>query len=330
MSYFKTPYDTTVGKGFVTSKVIVSIQHLLVVNPPVETYLGTHDDSTGQPILGLITGVNESENHIPAFNHPIEVMSVDKKPYIFADVRPYVRPRNPNSTVNVADNSLPYVVKNQSEFNLTRARLAMAKVWTAGNRDSLLGISDIPGNVFAGWISQSIAHRFALDPLDQLKLAIISSFYYQSLFIDTDEFTSDDKEKLAGNIIRMQRAPAKIVFEVVDKITKLSNITDFCKAVQAILENPRLDDFNPGLLITIVKGSWFGTNAPELIATSLEYPPCWICLVYASLSERSYRNSVLSRISETYSKGKIDQMFIRSFVTLAQSATLYDRDETNF
>jgi hypothetical protein len=78
-------------------------------------------------------------------------------------------------------------------------------------------------------------------------------------------------------------------------------------------------------LITILKSSWFGNNAAELLAVSLEHPPTWVSLVYTSLSERSFKNANLSKIVERYGKNNADNEFTRSFVSLVDSVT-YKQD----
>jgi hypothetical protein len=306
MSIFKTPYQTTVGKNSVVSKVDLALKETLVLSDFV------NDKSQEQPYLKMIAGVESSEKNVPAFVHPIEVTSVDGNKYLCMDMRPFVRVDNGRS----GEDSI--IVRNTSEYKLAEARMIMTKSWIVNGPQSISGLSMLPCSVFASWISEGISHRFALDPLDQLKLSILSAFYYQSLFLPVDEFDNETKEKMNSVCMKVTRAPAKIVYETTDKVNKISSVIEFCDAVKSILQNSRLVDFNAGFLITVLKNSWFGTNAADIMAVSLEHPPTWVSVIYTALSERTFRNSNLCRISERYNK---DTSFVKAFVTLANDVS---------
>ena len=302
MSIFRTPYQTTVGRNYlkVMGKTVNAIAQSIIIEED--------KDQTGQdqPYLHLIAGDSTFQESIAGFVHPLEVKSSNDKNYLCMDVRPfvYVDPRQ-----------VGYVVRNKSEFNLAKARLISNKSWIINTPQSISGLSLVPCSVFASWISEGISHRFSLDPLDQLRLAIICSFYYQTLFLDKSVFESEEVERMNSICIKATKAPAKIVYETTAKIQKLDGITDFCDTVKAILENTRLSEFNAGLLITVLKNSWFGANAADMLAVSLEHPPTWVSLLYAAMSERTYRNSTISKICERYSR---DNAFIKAFVQLIE------------
>ena len=324
MSIYKTAYETTVGKGFITNKITNAIREVLVIDMPIDTYKGFNNDSSSeQPILAMITGRTSIEKNVPNFSHVIEIIGIDKKSYLFCDVR---------SAVNSSDKTgqADFVVKNRSEFMLCKARLAMTKAWINRGPESLFGMSLIPCSVFSSWISEAVARRFALTALEQAQLAIISCFYYQSLFIKENEFDLETRDRFNAICVRATKLPAKLVFETTDRITRLDNIDDFCSTVKLLLENPRLEDFNAGLLILMLKGSWFGTNAADMVAVSLEHPPVWICLIYAAMAERTYKSSNLARLVERFAKGGADNFFIRAFVLLVKDITNNYKDDDSF
>jgi len=324
MSIYKTAYETTVGRGFITNKITNAIREVLVIDMPISAYTGIGNDATTeQPILSIITGRSGVERNVPSFAHVIEVTSIDKKNYLFCDVRSCV---SSSDKVGQAD----FVIKNKSEYMLSTARLALAKAWINRGPDTLFGLSLIPCSVYSSWISESIARRFALTALEQAQLAIISCFFYQSLFVKENEFDDELRDRFIAVCVRATKLPTKLIFETTAKITKLENINDFCSTVQTILENPRLEEFNAGLLILMLKGSWFGNNSADMVAVSLEYPPTWICLIYAAMAERTYRNSSLAKIVERYAKGGADDFFIRAFVLLAKDVTGNDKDDGSF
>ena len=40
-------------------------------------------------------------------------------------------------------------------------------------------------------------------------------------------------------------------------------LPDFCNACKEVIENVRLQDFNAGILVTVVGNTWFGTTPEE-------------------------------------------------------------------
>lgn len=312
MSIFKTAYDTTVGSGFVMNKTELAIKESIIKDYINQIHGNLKTELDIKPIL--LSNSGSSESNIPYFSHPLLIEDLHKQKYICGDVRQYIKKDvDTNSALGM------FNIKNESEFNLTYNRLALNMIWLTQRPESLRDISYIPNSIFSSWISEGLANRFALDPKDQMTLAIISSFYYQSLFTEFNTFLEEDRQKMATLIIKSTRAPAKMVFDVTDKIEKLSNLNEFCFTCKNLLENPRIENLNAGLLITIIGNSWFGMNAKEILAVALEHPPTWIALVYASFTERTYKKALLSRISERFTGNKGGTDFMKAFTSLLSS-----------
>lgn len=321
MSIFKTAYDTTVGSGFVTNKIELTIKESIIkdylqgVSGDVVTNLDI------KPIF--LSNSVSSEANVPYFSHPLLIEDLHKQKYLCIDVRQFVKNNRDNS-----NNIGLFDIKNESEFNLSKSRLVLNMIWLTQRPETIRDISYLPNAIFSSWLSEGISNRFSLDPKDQMTLAIISSFYYQSLFTEFNTFIEEDRQKFVTSIIRATKAPAKMVFDVTDKIEKISNIEDFCSNCKNILENTRIENLNSGILITILGGSWFGMSAKELLAVSLEHPPSWIALVNSALTERTYRKSLLSRISERYAGNKGGNDFIKAFQSLVE--TLITKEDNVF
>lgn len=310
---FHTAYDTTVGSGVKMDKILFPLKQLIIKDGL--KYGGQDGDlsETSGIKPRLITGGSASEVDIPSFTHPFPCQGMDKEDkFIFCDVRSFVKPDIDNRG---------FVVRSTNDYNLTRARLALDLAWMSGQVNYIRDLSIIPCAVYASWISEGVGKRFALDPKDQLTFAVVCAIYYQTLFVDSDELTEQDLQNFAAVAIKVTRAPAPFVFSIVDKITTLKTIHDLCDNVKAILENTRINDLNPGILITILNNSWFGFNAKELLAVALEHPPTWMSIVYASINDRSFRNSLISKISDRYTGSKGSSDFVKAFVSYTKNMT---------
>lgn len=316
MPIFRSSYDTTLGVAITTKPIEHAIKEAMIRDG---IDCNTLDLITSELLLPVfITGMSSSESNIPFFVHPLIIENHNKNNYLCADIRPYIR------------NQQPITPKNATEFNFVKSRTILNLAWLARSPLELKNTLSFAGSVFSAWISEIVTKRFALDPKDQLILAIISHYYFQSLHYPEDQFDEDMLQMFAVHTMKATKAPSQLVFEIFDKIGRISNLNDFCTAVTNVLENIRLKDFNSGILITCAGSSWFGLNAKEIIAVSLEHPPTWYAIVYTSLVERSYRNSMISRISERYGKNKAGDDYIKCFVDLVKTYQVADSPNPAF
>ena len=317
MTVFNSAYDTTAGSGFQTSRVIHAIKEAVI------------RDQIDSMNTGIVTNFQEDEYHgvlianqypslalIPFFTHPIIVDIKDQKrgpnqvrtKVIFTDIRAFA---------SVREFDQKFILKNKMEYDLAKLRTVLNLIWVKDSPLKLRDLSPVPVSVYASWISEGISRRYALDPKDQMLLSIISGIFYFTLF-ERQELTEENKMRINSAVARATRVSAKEVLDIMDQITELNNIKDFVKNVKSILQNTRLDDFNEGMLISILGNSWFGTNAKEMLAVALEHPPTWISIVYSSFVERSYKNSAIAKISDRYALAKGQNDFTRSIVSIIQ------------
>ena len=82
--------------------------------------------------------------------------------------------------------------------------------------------------------------------------------------------------------------------------------------------SPRLASLNAGFLVTAIGGVWFGANARENVAVSLEYPPLFITLVYKALMDRSYHSTMLSRFVEISNRRDAGKDFTRNLANFLE------------
>lgn len=294
MSTYKTSYDTTLGAAIQTKVLSTSIKEAIITDSIELNTLGIipSDQISALFVLGTTT----SESNIPLFAHPL-LVEHNKKTYLCSDIRLFVKT---NAATTDSRNPPP---KNQVEYNFVKSRTVLNLAWLTGSQNAMKNSFGFAATVYAMWISEVVSKRFALDPRDQLILSIIAHYFFQSLHYEEDITNEDTKQLFTVHTMKATKANSQIVFEVFDKLGKMSSLEDFCNNVKTVLENVRLKDFNPGTLITCISMSWFGTNAKEILAVALEHPPTWYAIVYSSLEERTYKNSMIARVAERFGKG---------------------------
>ncbi len=315
MSIYRSGYDTTVGICLVKKHIENAVKESFIRDVIFNRHLNLITSLDYKPVF--ITGKESSESNIPFFAHPLIIDNFKGQSFICTDLRPCIRLVDSDFT-----SQNDFVVRNQTEYNFAVSRLALNMAWVCGDMSQLKLNLSYAGTVFAAWLSETIAKRFALDPKDQMVLAIISHFYYQSLFSQGEHIEEEMLQKFAVHTIKATKAPSQLVFDIFDKIKPMSSIADYCQNVKTILENIRLEDLNVGLLITMIGNTWYGNNSKEILAISLEHPPTWIAIVHAALTERSFKNSLIARIAERFGKGSIAKEFNDGMMIFMDSYTV--------
>lgn len=313
---YPTAYDTTVGKAFQMAKTVRAIQESAVRDTPYHRVFGllNLNDEDIKTIPWFVVGSNSSESQIPFFNHPILVELVEKNEKVLcADIRPYAS-FNPNHFND--DDAIR--IKNKIGLNLEKLRLSLNLLWLDKRPSMLREISIIPMSIFSNWISESITRRFGLSPKDQMVISIVCCFYYYSLFSHNDDLDDEEKNRLISSTMKSTRAPITMVEEILSTIKPMPSIKEFSASIKELVDNIRLENFDEGVLINLVIASWFGVEAKQLISVAMEHPPTWISIVYSSFTEKSYKNTVISKISQRYLGSKGENDFVRSLVSLVK------------
>lgn len=320
MPFFKDSYETTSGSVSNTKSLNIALQTYFIKEEG--KYISLNIDDTGETHPIFITGYYSSESEIPLFTHPITIKKSNGQNYLVTDLRFFIRKNTDYTDLDQSSNISQRIekdVKNWTEYNFAKTRAILNLAWVNGGENEIRNSLPFAGIIFASWISEAIGKAYALDYNDQLKIAVLASFYYQSLFNDENQFDENTRQKMAIHTIKATRSDSGYVNAVFDKIEAIDNINSFCEYVKSVTENIRLKNFNYAMLLTIIRNSWYGINSKEIIAVCIEHPPTWIAMVHAALTERTYKSSMIYRIAERFGKHGAADEFSRSFITIIQS-----------
>ena len=296
--FFRTAYDTTACSGYKLDKTIELLKIAYVNKELVD--IGAHN------IYSLIGG-SAITNEVPSFAHPLLVNFDKNFANLVIDSRSYGK-------FNTQQNK--FIVSNQVDYNILLARAKLNAIWLSGSPNILRDSTNIPMSIFASWIGEAISKRFALNPKEQFDLTILSAIFYNSLFSDVTVFEERDKLRLINIVTRSLRASAQDVITIVDKMDSVGNIFEFCRMAEKATDSIRLRELNPGLVFTILGGTWFGTNAKEMIAVAVEHPPTWIAMLLAAFNDRTFKNSQIVKITERSVYKKNSDEFIRAVLNI--------------
>ncbi|EKD89714.1 MAG: hypothetical protein ACD_33C00002G0006 [uncultured bacterium] len=299
----KTPYEFSLLKLQNISTITSNITKYIITD---YAYIKTKEQKKIKPFVNddtvlnpvFLYGLSDVEKDIPPFAHPIFNFQ-DK--WVAMDLRNIVTPNKENVT---------YVIRNEAEYDLTLQRFILSGMWATGKQSSLYSLK-FAHIAFTNWLSDNLTKRFGLNLNDNIKLKVLALLYYANLF--NNEFNADDLNKL---IIRSKEEMlGELIEEVYSKVgNKIGTLEEFCSACYIVTDNVRLKGLDVNVLVNILSNNWMSLNSKDLVMLSLEHPPTWISLVYASLVQRNFKkNYIATLIDKLNKRGKGDE-FLKSYI----------------
>lgn len=307
---YLTSYETTMGSTSIIKPIIDSIKKAILTDEINKVTLDVQSDGKYQPLF--ITGIFNSESDIPLFSHPIVIDNFNGKNYICSDIRLYINKSNIVNGISDINNA----IKNKTEFNFAKSRLILNMLWLNGGVQAIKNSTVLANTVFSVWLADSLSKHYALDMGDKISLTVIASIFYQSLFMSDNTFDEQEKQKIAIHTINATSQKSDLVFQILDQLKPMNNLYDFIENIKSVLQNVRLSELNIPVLFNLIRNSWYGTNSKDVIAVAVEHPPTWIAMVFAALTEKTFKNSNISIIANNFGKrGKSDE-FLKNYTRL--------------
>lgn len=315
MAVNETAYDTTACMSYKTQSIVDLISKAIVTGDVnIKTFTLSNQGHVVR--VGLVEGGNTNSDTIPYFHHPIFVYDVtntkEQDPIVFVDVRDYGIYNKPQGR---------FIVRNKIEYLWSVKRALLNHFWTYGRKEPLRDLSLLPAAAFSSMIAESVGRRYALDMAQQTTMQVLSCYFYYCLFESGKEMDETQLNRIVGAIARCTKVQATYIYEVVKDLPVIESLDDFCKYAKEKTESVSLTDFNTGILFSITGGNWFGTNARELVAVSLEHMPTWIMIVYGGVAESSYKRSALAKLLERLGKRHDSAAFAKNLITLLSTDT---------
>ena len=299
---FVYPYDTTVCSDHLIANVVKAIKTAEAVEGLVSNLkpkiLNPHNESTynlDDKGIAFVTGYNKE---VPPFAHPVWVDFI-RGGKLVVDARSFTK---------VIDKEVVVTSENDANFQIKRALLTL-HMMNHSPKD-FLSIGGFPSLIYSRWIAENVTKRLGLNPAEQARLVVISSFFYNSLHRETPVYDEMDLHRLIQQISKNTYIPIEICTHVSDNILPMSNVKEFVSQIIHVIDSPRLEKFSSGLLMTILMNSWFGNNSKETVCVGIEHVPTWLSLVYASLNDRMYKNSGIAKVALANDKKDAGKNFI--------------------
>lgn len=284
-----SPYATTACRGYRIDDLKKEIRRATMSGDNRHSIL----TPSGKNVISSIVGVTSDSPNIPLFTHPMPFLidptdTTQLFDYIAIDIRATTRIDR--------GGELKIINESEYEFQLMRGLLMAVARLEGGN--PLLSLGELPPIVFVNWLSQVITRRLGLTPAEQVKIKIVTMFYWQSLFhdVEKDAFDEGEKRRVVTKLNSMTQIPSTLSFEISDRAKPMYSLENYTAGLVELIDTPRINSLTPGLLLSMLGGSWFGGNVKETVAVALEHPPTFLAMIHQALKERSYRKSQIGSL----------------------------------
>lgn len=304
MTVLNSAYETTACRDYLMKKTLDALE-LAFLDGQLVLMAGT-------AAIYEVQGGSSVVDNIPAFAHPVVIGSGDEAKVV-VDMRHFGK---------FDQHQRVFHVRNSVDYKLTQHRAKLNFVWASAAPTILRDISPMAMAVFATWISEAVARRFALDPQEQLNLSVLTAIWYNSQFLTEDEFTDREKMALANMLQKTMRVSPEVTMTMLDTVPVVKNIQQFCDLAREVTQSVRLEELNTGLMFAILGSSFARTDWRELVAVALEHPPTWVALVMLAVSERTYKHTVVTKITERASFRNEGQNFVRAVTKMSDTLTI--------
>mgnify|MGYP001033593650 CR=1 FL=1 len=285
-----TAFDTLATRNYRTGEILNKIELAQVEGELVPLFSPAENNR----VVG-VRGIASTNTDIPAFSHPIwiegrEEFIIDSRTYLKVD----------------GDGNLK--ISNMGEYRYQLTRAILNRHWLLETPMDLLNLGELPALVFMRWLGGNLARKLGLSPADQVKVNIVTVFYWYSLFRDVEEpFSEKEKLRIATRITQMTSIPSTQIMAVIDTISPMGDLTGYCAQLVESIDNARVEMVSPAFIYALLGGSWFGMNIRETIAVATEHPPTYLAMISEALLNRSYRKTqVGSLVYDNDKRGRGD------------------------
>lgn len=301
---FITPYDTTICK----SHPVQAIRNSLIKANIADPFPQAATTGGGKYKALYVVTPDDNYDDIKGFTQPIEFA---KGKWVI-DARPFMRAKP------FHDGTYGIIASNDYAFHTIRAALTM--VLARDGIEPFDRLSDMPSSVFIRWFSQGISQKLNLDINTQIRLAVITAFYYASLFEADVDFIQKHKDQLIPVIQKATKATMETVIEIADLLEPMQNANEYLAQVNKHGQSIRLSEFKYADLYNLLFNSWVGFNQRENAAVAFEHIPTFIAMLYNSVTDKSYRKTTINTRRETVGNS-------REWDQFAMSVSYLIRDE---
>lgn len=317
MTIFVDPYSTTMGAIHDMKRIASKLEESIIRDSETfsQTSLGVQSENGITP--SFITGCRDSEGEIQSFTHPISIKNFKGQSYLFTDVRPFI-------TKGAQLDRINEFIRRQEEFDFTKFRGIASLAWAAGDTSRFHMGMRFATDVFANWISQTVARTLGLDAVEQTKIAVIAGAFYESLHYPQAVDYSEDEEariSVATYLASALKQSASGISALMQTFAPMDDIDSMCTQISRTIQSVRVESFNTAVLLNLIANSWFATNSKAILAVCVEHPPTFASIIYFCIKYNNFKKSMLGQTIISAGRGGRAERFCLVYDSLLADYT---------
>jgi len=288
-------YEGTLGQLVDTDSIT---QHLIDYQINFGNPLNYNIEEDKTKVVCLL-GINDTENKLPVFNHPLIYKDHRDNNTIAGDYRLYTKSKlNYDDILDIRDS-----FKDRYNGMLQLKRLIFNKVFLDKGFSPIYGININLMESFAAILDQVlISVLFDKNIFDPIHLA--AYIHWISMDDERDDLTIDDV---------IHKMPRKYLFNLMNNKLTISKdqfinivnqegfkipsrtIYDLLNNISMLDTTGRLDKITVDMLIDLLAKTFFGLNRTELAIGMVEHKPTFLSILHTSLTEGMARNTLVKK-----------------------------------
>lgn len=300
------PYNTTYGSLINNKKTIDALLKYLIV---ADNNLNYEYINASETRLVIITGKNETEQSLPIWEFPLVFQDVKDNTIVAVDARMYVDVKREQDFTNVES-----IVKDKSAFTFKILNALLVADLLSESYDRVIPTEASVTTGATLWLSESISTLVMLNPTEKVTLELVINAYFHKLFIN------GKMDKSLEEVIKMKVSRAKLslpvnnafINNVLTKIDfAMDDVNSLVDNIKAALNSDKGNMISSDVIVSAVSNSWYGPGTSETSIVALENLPTLMTLLYAALSDKTYKRSRVSTILDKYKRKIDDKKYIK-------------------
>lgn len=265
-----------------------------IVKEVQKAYLNqeTHHDPKHPGIIFVTAKCSD----VPVFSHPLKMHDS-----VAIDVRTLTR-------MDKEDN---LIMRSQDEFEFLLLRAKLELVWIdEESQPYFTNVAPTASKFYSSYMAENITRLHTLGPDKASIVHVVSAVFFWSQFRPRIDDLEDRQATLLKFVKNATGLPHDYILPILSALPNRS--IDHIEAFIATLINlpsleGSLDGLNVRTLLSATMYSWRGGHAGEVIALSLEYPPCFIAMLVAANKYRAYKHTPLERLISRHRRVDMDE-----------------------
>jgi len=236
--------------------------------------------------LVFITGRNEEESELPAWEHPIVINTLSGKSVVAVDVRKYIR-KYDESHFKLSD-----MFKDRAALDFIVLRAVLVIDFISGDQANHRAVFKPCSTAMGVWLSNMVSTIVPLSPVEMFNTEIITTAYANTLLYPVSEI-SDNMDIITARVLSSKHSyklSNKLVRERLESFYVEDNgrLDTLITNIYTGLDDSKRQYVTIDSLVGVMGNVWYGPGGSEVPVMALENMASWMSLVYAATAARSY------------------------------------------